>query len=551
MTRYFEALYQFTPDTRLGVEELNTRFKSVDSRLLAIEEMAAGLDAITADLRLVGVARLTTELQALLPAILEDANDGYLSNLGNGSIPWVKVDRTGATPEDIGAASAATINAHINGTAAHSIPQVSGLATALGAKQDFSALLQAIATELPIDGGLIVGTGSTLQIEELVAGAGINFVRDPELGTWTINALNADGEVQGEANTASNLGDGVGLFAGKSGIDLHFRSLVSQSAAVAFSQTAGELRLSLDASLLAVPIASVVNLPAELSARQGASSNLTALSGLSLTAGKLLRSTAGGLEQIDLTAGSNITLTPGAGGIEIASSAAGESNTASNLGAGAGLFVEKSGVDLRFRSLASLASFLTIDLTATLARFDFSVSGLLSAIANNAIAWGKVSKSGAVAADVGAEPVGAVATHAAGSGVHAIAGVTGLSTALDGRLERVKGSTQEMSTSLAIQPTTANVGSYTPNAAGQNYWVLTQTSSTTINNPTNLTSGRVQFLDFTLIQDSTGGRSTTWGNNYTWGDGGAPSLKTSPNAINILTFKSWGGKLYFMGHRAY
>jgi hypothetical protein len=108
-----------------------------------------------------------------------------------------------------------------------------------------------------------------------------------------------------------------------------------------------------------------------------------------------------------------------------------------------------------------------------------------------------------------------------------------------------------MQTSLAITPATANVGSYTPNASNQNYFVLTQTSNTTINNPTGLSSGKVQFLDFTLIQDGAGGRTTTWGSMFTWGEAGAPTPKTTANAVNVYVFKHWNNKLYFVGHRAY
>lgn len=63
-----------------------------------------------------------------------------------------------------------------------------------------------------------------------------------------------------------------------------------------------------------------------------------------------------------LTAGANITLTPSATEISIAAAAPGETNTASNLGAGSGVFASKSGVDLRFKSLVAGAN---ITLTPT------------------------------------------------------------------------------------------------------------------------------------------------------------------------------------------
>lgn len=63
-----------------------------------------------------------------------------------------------------------------------------------------------------------------------------------------------------------------------------------------------------------------------------------------------------------LVAGSNISLTPAADTITIDAAATGEVNTASNLGAGNGVFASKSGVDLRFKSLVAGAN---ITLTPT------------------------------------------------------------------------------------------------------------------------------------------------------------------------------------------
>lgn len=54
-----------------------------------------------------------------------------------------------------------------------------------------------------------------------------------------------------------------------------------------------------------------------------------------------------------LVQGSNVTITNDADEITIAASAPGETNTASNLGAGSGVYASKSGVDLRFKSLVA------------------------------------------------------------------------------------------------------------------------------------------------------------------------------------------------------
>lgn len=61
-----------------------------------------------------------------------------------------------------------------------------------------------------------------------------------------------------------------------------------------------------------------------------------------------------------LIAGTNVTIGSNANELIINSSSSGETNTASNVGTGAGIFNIKSGVDLTFRTLSSLTSDLTI-----------------------------------------------------------------------------------------------------------------------------------------------------------------------------------------------
>lgn len=64
--------------------------------------------------------------------------------------------------------------------------------------------------------------GSDLQFKSLVAGTGVTLTSSSLGVTMSISST-------GEANTASNVGSGFGVFAQKSGVDLQFKSLVAGS----------------------------------------------------------------------------------------------------------------------------------------------------------------------------------------------------------------------------------------------------------------------------------------------------------------------------------
>lgn len=73
-----------------------------------------------------------------------------------------------------------------------------------------------------------------------------------------------------------------------------------------------------------------------------------------------------------LTAGTNVTLTPSADEIQISATDTGEVNTASNLGAGAGVFSAKVVADLQFKSLTAGTN---ITLTPSADEIQISASG--------------------------------------------------------------------------------------------------------------------------------------------------------------------------------
>jgi hypothetical protein len=122
----------------------------------------------------------------------------------------------------------------------------------------------------------------------------------------------------GEANTASNLGTGVGLYKQKQLVDLQFRSLKSGI-------------------------------------------NVTVTNnGDDIT-----------IDSPTITAGTNITVTPGVGITTIATTA--EANTASNVGTVAnGLFKQKTGVNLEFKSLVAGSN-----ITVTPGTDDITIAGIV------------------------------------------------------------------------------------------------------------------------------------------------------------------------------
>lgn len=86
--------------------------------------------------------------------------------------------------------------------------------------------------------------------------------------------------------------------------------------------------------------------------------------------------------------------------------------------------------------------------------------------------------------------------------------------------------------------TLTDAATVTPNFSSNNYFSLTFTSgvgnSRTIANPTNLVAGQSGIIY--LIQDSTGGRSVTWGSYYRFPGGSAPTLSTTGNANDAIAY---------------
>jgi hypothetical protein len=74
----------------------------------------------------------------------------------------------------------------------------------------------------------------------------------------------------------------------------------------------------------------------------------------------------------------------------------------------------------------------------------------------------------------------------------------------------------------------------TPDMADSNNFTLTLGGNRTLANPSNLTAG--QSGSIFIVQDATGSRTLAYGNQYDFIGGTAPTLSTSPNAIDRIDY---------------
>lgn len=216
-------------------------------------------------------------------------------------------------------------------------------------------------------------TSTSVPIKRLVAGTNIQLTENTD--DVVIATFGA-----GEANTASNLGAGEALFAQKNNVDLEFKSLSnagSTGATLVKTATATEVpvkRLTAGTNVTLTENADDIEITSTaggdvtggvnlgsgsnvFAQKNGADLEFRSLSNAGSSGSTLVKSaTSTEVPVKRLTAGANITLTDNTDDVEIAAAAPGETNTGSNLGSGQGVFASKSGVDLRFKSLANAGS---------------------------------------------------------------------------------------------------------------------------------------------------------------------------------------------------
>lgn len=96
--------------------------------------------------------------------------------------------------------------------------------------------------------------------------------------------------------------------------------------------------------------------------------------------------------------------------------------------------------------------------------------------------------------------------------------------------------------------TIANSGSsYTVNLENGNVFEITLTDNCTFTFSNAPVSGKAGSFTLILKQDATGGRVTTWPASIDWPNGNAPTLTTTANAVDILTFMTTDGGTLWWG----
>lgn len=206
-----------------------------------------------------------------------------------------------------------------------------------------------IAISAPASNVLTVSTTAVTDLTNIGAGTGIyfqkngsNFVELKSLVGGTnitlsndASTVTIDADFVGEVNTASNrAGGGQGLFFQKTVSDLEFKTLNVTGTGLAVSAPGGDTEVLLT-STAATDATNIVGGSGE---------------------GLYTTKTAGVIQLKSITAGAGITVTSDADDVIItATGTAGEVNSAVNIGAGTGIFIDKPALDLRLRTISGSA----------------------------------------------------------------------------------------------------------------------------------------------------------------------------------------------------
>ena len=86
----------------------------------------------------------------------------------------------------------------------------------------------------------------------------------------------------------------------------------------------------------------------------------------------------------------------------------------------------------------------------------------------------------------------------------------------------------------SVPVTLTDGATITPDFNTGNNFSVTLGGNRTLANPTNLTSGQAGSI--VITQDGSGGRTLAFGSNWKFPAGGAPSLTTTANGVDVLAY---------------
>ena len=238
-------------------------------------------------------------------------------------------------------------------------------------------------------------TGTTLNFKTLTAGTNITLNNNAD----DIEIVAAGGG-GGEANTASNVNvGGVGVFKQKAGVDLEFRGVNAASSKVSVALDAGNNEIDVDVVEASVDHDALLNFVAaeHIDWTQSGAGTIHVDNyiegGPGTDTDAIHDNVAGEIAAVALKGtpvGADLLLIEDSAAanakkrIAISSlpSGGGEANTASNVGSGADVFKQKTGVDLEFRGITGVAPInavvnadnIDVSLGGTLAQLNASIS---------------------------------------------------------------------------------------------------------------------------------------------------------------------------------
>lgn len=194
----------------------------------------------------------------------------------------------------------------------------------------------------------------------------------PQTGRCVVNGTGGSGGAgggggggTGEANTASNVGTaGVGPFVQKFGIDLQFKNVNAGSNRVSVTNDTVNREIDID---IVPGNLDLSTLGGSISAAQVATASKQGTGSKLQTFGS---GTAAANDCAKFDASGNLV----SAGAPCGSAGGGEANTASNAGVGGvGVFFQKSGVDLQFKSINTASSRVSVSNDATNREVDIDV----------------------------------------------------------------------------------------------------------------------------------------------------------------------------------